>query len=49
MSGSSRVERVPILGFLQTKNTTAPNKSGRIIVYGDSSCIDKGKIDVKGE
>jgi len=44
-----KVERVPILGFLQTKkNTTASGKPGRIIVYGDSTCIDKSRIDVKG-
>ncbi|XP_050499570.1 membrane-bound transcription factor site-1 protease isoform X1 [Diabrotica virgifera virgifera] len=34
---------VPILGLTQTKSTD--KKSGRIVVYGDSNCIDSSHLD----
>lgn len=35
------VENVPILGFLQTQPDKHLNsRAGRIIVYGDSNCLD---------
>ncbi|KAJ8924601.1 hypothetical protein NQ315_000751 [Exocentrus adspersus] len=34
--------KAPILGLLQTKST---DKSGRIIVYGDSNCIDASHLE----
>lgn len=42
------VDSVPILGFYQTKNNQNSNTAGRIIVYGDSNCIDNGH-NVKGK
>lgn len=33
---------VPILGLLQT---TATDHSGRIVVYGDSNCLDMSNLD----
>lgn len=33
---------VPILGLLQSKST---EKSGRIVVYGDSNCLDASHIE----
>ncbi|KAJ8943939.1 hypothetical protein NQ314_009603 [Rhamnusium bicolor] len=35
--------KTPILGLLQTKST---EKSGRIIVYGDSNCIDTSHLEL---
>lgn len=35
-------KKVPILGMLQTQST---DKSGRIIIYGDSNCIDTSHLD----
>ncbi|CAH0547704.1 unnamed protein product [Brassicogethes aeneus] len=34
--------KVPVLGLLQSKST---DKSGRIVVYGDSNCIDGSHIE----
>lgn len=34
--------KVPLLGLLQTKYS---EKSGRIIVYGDSNCIDGSHLE----
>ncbi|CAH1109617.1 unnamed protein product [Psylliodes chrysocephalus] len=36
--------KIPILGLFQTKSTE--KKSGRIIVYGDSNCIDSSHLDI---
>ncbi|XP_064467779.1 membrane-bound transcription factor site-1 protease-like isoform X2 [Ornithodoros turicata] len=42
LSGKAdRVEGVPILGLLQTgPSSTSPKSAGRIVIYGDSNCID---------
>jgi hypothetical protein len=34
-------ESVPILGLLQSK---ASEKSGRVVVYGDSNCLDNSHL-----
>ncbi len=34
------VDSVPILGFLQTVNYNSSSNPGRVVVYGDSSCLD---------
>ena len=34
-------ETVPILGLLQSK---AAEKSGRVVVYGDSNCLDNSHL-----
>lgn len=34
------VENVAILGFLQTQPNKHLSSAGRIIVYGDSNCLD---------
>lgn len=34
-------ENVPILGLLQSR---AAEKSGRVIVYGDSNCLDNSHL-----
>ncbi|XP_049814659.1 membrane-bound transcription factor site-1 protease isoform X1 [Schistocerca nitens] len=39
---SSVSENVPILGLLQTK---ASEKSGRIVIYGDSNCLDNSHLE----
>jgi membrane-bound transcription factor site-1 protease len=39
------VETVPILGFVQTESKI--DKSGRIAVYGDSSCLDSRNLQFK--
>ncbi|KAK9498135.1 hypothetical protein O3M35_004013 [Rhynocoris fuscipes] len=41
LGGKSRREEVPILGLLQTQDTT---NSGRVVVYGDSNCIDNSHL-----
>ena len=42
------VENVPIIGFTQVKSKDAAEdakNSGRIVVYGDSNCIDSGLMN----
>lgn len=34
-------EKVPVLGFLQSQ---AQEKSGRVVVYGDSNCLDNSHL-----
>jgi hypothetical protein len=34
-------ENVPILGLLQSR---AAEKSGRVVVYGDSNCLDNSHL-----
>lgn len=46
---ADRVDKVPILGLYQTPQDSS---SGRIVVYGDSNCLDtahmqKGKKYIK--
>lgn len=38
----STKHKTPILGLLQTKSS---DKSGRVIVYGDSNCIDASHLE----
>ena len=33
--------KIPVLGFYQTKST---DTGGRLVVYGDSNCIDSAHI-----
>lgn len=40
-ANSQEKETVPVLGFLQSK---AQEKSGRIVVYGDSNCLDNSHL-----
>ncbi|XP_054278067.1 membrane-bound transcription factor site-1 protease-like [Macrosteles quadrilineatus] len=40
-TANSEKETVPILGFLQSH---AQEKSGRIVVYGDSNCLDNSHL-----
>ena len=48
--GSKKSVLVPVLGFLQTnykkisEYNVLLNASGRIVVYGDSNCIDYNNI-----
>lgn len=45
---SSVEQSVPILGFLQTSSVNKiSSSSGRIVVYGDSNCLDNSN-SVKG-
>ncbi|KAI4469491.1 peptidase s8 [Holotrichia oblita] len=39
---NKKLYQVPILGLLQSKST---EKSGRIVVYGDSNCLDTSHLD----
>ncbi|XP_073999210.1 membrane-bound transcription factor site-1 protease isoform X2 [Rhodnius prolixus] len=41
LGGKPRKDEVPILGLLQTHDST---KSGRVVVYGDSNCIDNSHL-----
>ncbi|XP_014249873.1 membrane-bound transcription factor site-1 protease [Cimex lectularius] len=41
LGGRTRKEEVPILGLLQTQDSKS---SGRIVVYGDSNCIDNSHL-----
>ncbi|KAB0795842.1 hypothetical protein PPYR_09903 [Photinus pyralis] len=41
-SGANEKFLVPILGFLQTKSN---DKGGRIVVYGDSNCLDMNHLE----
>lgn len=40
-TGISKIQRVPVLGFLQSQ---AKEKSGRIVIYGDSNCLDNSHL-----
>ncbi len=40
-SDSSGAGKHPVLGFYQTKGT---ENGGRIVVYGDSNCIDNAHM-----
>lgn len=40
--GMEKKYNVPILGLLQT---TAADKSGRIVIYGDSNCLDTSHLE----
>lgn len=39
---SGGIESVPILGLLQSQ---AQEKSGRVVVYGDSNCLDNSHLN----
>lgn len=41
-SEATKRHQVPILGLLQT---TATDHSGRIVIYGDSNCLDMSNLD----
>lgn len=41
-TGTQTKYDVPILGLLQT---TASEKSGRVVVYGDSNCLDTSHLE----
>lgn len=40
-TGISEIHHVPVLGLLQSQ---AKEKSGRIVVYGDSNCLDNSHL-----
>ncbi|KAG8041496.1 hypothetical protein G9C98_002789 [Cotesia typhae] len=41
LKGTESVAKVPVLGLLEPDgDKEAPGKSGRIVIYGDSNCID---------
>lgn len=40
-AGISKTQQVPVLAFLQSQ---AKEKSGRIVVYGDSNCLDNSHL-----
>lgn len=39
-TSETKLENIPIIGLTQTKNNGDESNSGRIVVYGDSNCID---------
>lgn len=39
-----RTEKVAILGLVQTEPATTATESGRVVVYGDSNCVDSSHI-----
>ena len=46
VSNSAKLKNdIPILGFYQTKANT--DNSGRIVVYGDSNCIDSAHLTIE--
>jgi hypothetical protein len=39
-------ENIPILGLYQTENSDPSSTPGRIVVYGDSNCLDSSHMKI---
>ena len=42
--GGSKLPKIPVLGLYQTQSTA---KGGRVVVYGDSNCVDNSHLNSK--
>ena len=40
----SKLPKIPVLGLYQTQSTA---KGGRVVVYGDSNCVDNSHLNSK--